>query len=60
MISLLKYYYYCYSDCSTAQKNIREYYPEMTFLPINSMLGKLFVQIVLLKRKNVTLIGATP
>lgn len=40
-------------DCSTAQKNIQKNYDELTYLPINSMLGKLYSkEIITLKDKE--------
>ena len=55
MISLLQYYH-CYSDnfdCSIALKNIRENYYEMTYLPINSMLSKLYSKgVITLEQKQ--------
>ena len=53
---IISLYFYCYSDSfdySTAQKNIRKNYHEMTYLPINSMLSKLFSEgVITLKEKQ--------
>ena len=40
-------------DCSTVLKNIKKNYDELTYLPINSMLGKLYSkEIVTFKEKE--------
>ena len=40
-------------NCSTALKNIKRNYDELTYLPINSMLGKLYSkEIITLKEKQ--------
>ena len=46
-------YYLEEVDCFTALRNIKENYDEMTYLPINSMLGKLFSKdVITLKEKE--------
>ena len=56
---LISNYYCCTSvhteniDCSTAQKNIKKNYNELTYLPINSILGKLYSkEIITFKEKE--------
>ena len=40
-------------DCSTALKNIKKNYDELTYLPISKMLGKLYSkEIITLKEKQ--------
>ena len=50
------YLYFNYTDdvdCSTALKNIKKNYDELTYLPINKMLGKLYSkEIITLKEKQ--------
>ena len=40
-------------DCSTAQKSIQYYYDELTYLPIDSMLGSLYSKgVITFKQKE--------